>query len=74
MEDKYIKTDVPGLVKDKVSGAILNVDNAKLQAYKRQKRVMGNQADTKQRLDQLEGDVTEIKDMLSKLLELVSNK
>jgi hypothetical protein len=74
MDDKYIKTDVPGLVKDRNSGAILSVDNAKLHAYKRQKRLLSTQVDANQRLDQLEGDVTEIKDMLSKLLELVTNK
>ena len=37
--DKYIKTDVDGLVKDKKSGAILNVDNTKLSSYKKQKEI-----------------------------------
>ena len=36
--DKYIQTDREGLVKDCISGAILNVDNAKLDAYKKQKQ------------------------------------
>jgi hypothetical protein len=74
MNDKYIQTDVPGLVKDRNSGAILNVDNLKLKAYRQQKKLMTTQTDANQRLDQLEGDVADIKDMLSKILELVANK
>ena len=38
MTTKYIKTDVEGLVKDPSSGAILNIDNEKLKAYKKQKQ------------------------------------
>ena len=37
--DKYIKTDVEGLVKDYKSGAILNVDSNRLSAYKKQKEI-----------------------------------
>ena len=74
MNNKYINTNVPGLVKDPVSGAILSVDNAKLLAYRQQKRLRRDQADTQDRLDKLEGDVSEIKDMLSKLLEQLTNK
>ena len=62
MSNKYIKTDVEGLVKDKLSGAILNVDNEKLIAYKKQKQAA-------QRLDKVENDINEIKNMLQQLLK-----
>jgi hypothetical protein len=62
MSNKYIKTDVEGLVKDEYSGAILNVDNEKLKAYKKQKQAA-------QRLDKVENDINEIKHMLQQLLK-----
>ncbi len=37
MNNKYYKTDFEGLVKDPDSGAVLNVDNVKLEAYKKHK-------------------------------------
>jgi hypothetical protein len=69
MNNKYIKTDVDGLVKDPVSGAILNIDNTKLAAYKKQKRAFEIAQNTTQRLDKLEGDMSEIKQMLQLLLK-----
>lgn len=72
MEDnsnKYIKTNVDGYVKDPKSGAILNVDNDKLRAYKLQKQKFAEIARTSQRLDALENDISSIKDMLQQLLK-----
>ncbi|MGZ4849808.1 MAG: hypothetical protein ACXV2C_00280 [Candidatus Bathyarchaeia archaeon] len=68
MEDKYIKTNVEGLVKDPKSNAILNVDNTALAAYKRQKQFMNRANDTAARLDKVEGDISDIKRMLETLL------
>ena len=67
--DKYIKTNVEGMVKDLTSGAILNVDNRGLDAYKRQKAVLESAKSTVGRIDKLENDIGEIKQMLQLLLK-----
>lgn len=64
----YVKTDVEGLVKDSNSGAILNVDNSKLEAYRKQKKFMEDRSKESDRLNRLENDLTEIKNMLQSLL------
>lgn len=69
MEDKYIKTDVEGLVKDRQSNAVLNVDNARLAAYRKQKHFMSQTTEQHKRLEKVEQDITEIKQMFSILLE-----
>jgi hypothetical protein len=68
MDHKYLKTDVQGLVKDIESGAVLNVDNARLQAYKKQKAAFESSKDSGKRLEKLENDMSEIKQMLQQLL------
>ena len=67
--NKYLETDVPGLVKDTNSGAILNVDNAKLEAYRKQKQFFEQKRDDSQRINKLEGDIIQIKEMLQQLLK-----
>lgn len=67
--NKYVKTDVEGLVKDTASGAILNVDNARLAAYKKQKKAFMESSNSIKRIDQLENDIGEIKNMLQQLLK-----
>ena len=67
--DKYIKTNVDGLVKDASSGAILNVDNGSLEAYRRQKAVLESAKSTTERIDKLENDIGDIKQMLQLLLK-----
>ena len=69
MNNKYIKTDVEGLVKDPESGAILNVDNSKLMAYKKQKQNAQRAIINDERLNRVENDVAEIKNMLQQLLK-----
>ena len=69
MINKYVKTDVEGLVKDQYSGAILNVDNEKLIANKKQKQAAMKASQTADRLDKVENDIGEIKQMLQQLLK-----
>ena len=69
MMNKYIKTDVEGLVVDKFSGAVLNVDNEKLNAYKKQKQAAVKAEKSSERLDKVESDINEIKQMLQQLLK-----
>jgi len=69
MENKYLKTDFEGLVKDPISGAVLNVDNSKLEAYKKQKQAMRKNEQTAERIDKVEKDLREIKEMLTQLIQ-----
>jgi hypothetical protein len=65
---KYIKTDHEGLVKDPNSGAILSVDNQKLNAYKKQKAFFNKKEQDSARIDKLEQDIGDIKQMLTQLI------
>lgn len=69
MMNKYVKTDVEGLVKDITSGAILNVDNAKLDAYRKAKQNASKADLANERLDKVENDLGDIKQMLQQLLK-----
>lgn len=64
----FVKTDVEGLIKDTKSGAILSVDNNKLAAYKKQKAYMEDRSKDGERLNRVENDLTEIKNLLQALL------
>ncbi len=66
---RLVPTDRYGLSKDLDSGAIVSVDNAKLEAYKRKKAAFARVDETSARIDALEGSVSEIKGMLKELLE-----
>lgn len=69
MENKYLKTDFEGLVKDPQSGAVLNVDNARLEAYKKQKQAMQMNVKNNERIEKVEKDLQDIKEMLTQLLQ-----
>ena len=55
-------------LKDSESGAILNVDNAKLEAYRKQKRFMEERARDNYRIQKVEKDLSEIKSLLQELV------
>ena len=67
--NKYVKTEVDGLVKDVNSGAILNVDNSALDAYRRQKMAVESAKTANERISKLENDIGDIKEMLQQLLK-----
>ena len=69
MTNKYVKTDIQGLVVDPNNGAVLNVDNSGLDAYRRQNQMLNDQKSTTQRIDKLENDIGDIKEMLQQLLK-----
>ena len=69
MSNKYVKTTFDGLVKDMKSGALLNTDNAKLAAYKLQKKQMNQTKTNEEKINKLENDIDEIKSMLQQLLK-----
>jgi hypothetical protein len=66
-----IKTDVEGFMKDKDSGAVVNVDNRAYQAHLAKRNKIRGDA---MRLNQIERDVAEIKGMLRQLLNMNSRE
>ena len=54
---------------DSNNGAMLNVDNSSLEAYKKQRELKNSMRNYNSRLDNLEITVKEIKDLLTKVLE-----
>ena len=69
MRNSYIKTDIEGLVKDPLSGAVLSVDNAKLDQYRKQKQAFEERTRDKERINKIENDINEIKLMLQSLVK-----
>lgn len=59
-----IKTDVPGLYKSTESGAVLNKDNAALNAYRTRKA-------KEKKLDSFEKDIISLKNDISEIKELL---
>jgi len=66
---QLIKTNYEGWMKDMNSGAVLNVDNAKLSAYKKKKHTLEEQNRSIQRLDKIEEDINFIKNALKIILD-----
>jgi|APCry1669191812_1035378.scaffolds.fasta_scaffold04737_2 hypothetical protein len=69
MTNKYVKTDVEGFVKDPNNGAVLSVDYVGLDAYRKQKQNALKAERANIRLDSVEKDLGEIKQMLQQLLQ-----
>jgi hypothetical protein len=67
MDNRYLKVEGHSyLVRDSRSNAIVNLDKNGYESYKNLRRVKGRE---KERLEKLEHDVGEIKDLLRQLLE-----
>jgi hypothetical protein len=74
---KYMKVDGnPDLIRDKTSGAILNINNNEASAARARKYTRKMQKEKEENLyievESIKKDVNEIKDLLNKILE-VSN-
>ena len=67
-----LKTPIDGLLRSAESNALINTDNDALLSYKTQKKKIKDDLIFKQKVEHqinsLEKDITEIKDMLSQLL------
>jgi hypothetical protein len=57
------------LVKESTSGALLNVNVSALEAYKKQKLQFKKNNDMDQRILKLENDISDIKSILTTILE-----
>jgi hypothetical protein len=69
--NNYIPTNIQGLAFDPRSGAILNVDNAKLEEYKRTVKHHQEIQNSFERINKLEKDMSEIKNILQMIAEKV---
>ena len=64
---KLIKVDgFPGLVRDPVSGAILNINKNQIDSARKGKAVVRK---NQSKIEQLENDISDIKNILLKMLE-----
>jgi hypothetical protein len=70
--NNYIPTNIQGLAFDPRSGAILNVDNNKLEEYKRTVKHRQEIQNNFERLNKLENEMSEIKNILQLIAEKVS--
>lgn len=50
-------------------GAIVNIDNAGLAAYRRQREIMRNVGTHEDRIKQIENDIGEVKNLLRQLVD-----
>lgn len=67
MDNRYLKVEGHSyLVRDSHSNAIVNLDKSGYDTYKNLRRAKGRE---KERLEKLENDVSEIKDLLRQLIE-----
>ena len=65
------KTEVPGLVRDLTNQALINTNTEALNAYKSRKKQMLDLIETKNKVEKLENEMTEIKQLLLKIVEKI---
>lgn len=67
MKQKYLKIEnESSFIKDTTNGALINTNNQALLAYKKQKKSSNS---LKNDVEQLKKDITEIKDLLVKIID-----
>jgi hypothetical protein len=64
-----VKTEITNIVRDTTNGALLNKDNQALMAYKLQKKRSSEMEDLKKRLNNVEDQFSEVKNLLNAILE-----
>ena len=64
-----LKTNIPGIYKSPISGAVLNKDNDALLAYKKKKIQDKKLASVEEDVKVLKKGISEIKELLLKLIE-----
>lgn len=64
-----LKTEIEGIVRDTTNGALLNRDNISLEAYKKIKKKNYEMVEMQQKVNNLEGKLSNIETVLNKILE-----
>lgn len=67
----YEKTDIPGIVRDVQTQALVNTNLDGLVAYKIRKNQAVELAETKKKVDNLQNEMSEIKQLLQKIVEKI---
>lgn len=67
--NNIVQTNIPGLVKDVTNGAILNIDNEKLRAYKTQKKSIEKTQLLEAQINNMKDQMIAIEDKLNRILE-----
>jgi hypothetical protein len=65
----YEKTEIPGLMRDKQTNALVNTNEVALKSYKTKKQQMLEFIETRDKVNNMEKDIIEIKNLLLKLTE-----
>jgi hypothetical protein len=67
------KTNAAGLMRDKSTGAIINTNESEYLTYREQVARAKEVNSLKNQVDDIRGEVSEIKDMLKSILQAVKN-
>lgn len=63
-----MKTNVPGYIKDEETGAVINTNMSELEAYKQQLAQLKKQKALETKINSMESDISEIKNLLKALV------
>ena len=66
-----VKTEVEGIYRDVSNGALLNKDSSALDAYKKIKKKNSEIEEMKTKINNLETDISEIKNLLLRVVEKI---
>ena len=66
-----IKTEISGIVRDTTNNALLNRDNDALNAYKKIKKKNLELEKMKDKVDNLDKEISDVKSLLHKILEKI---
>lgn len=66
-----IKTEINGIVRDTTNNALLNRDNDALNAYKKIKKKNLELEEMKNKVDNLDKEMSDVKSLLHKILEKI---
>lgn len=68
---KLQKTDAEGLYRDTETRAVLNRDNAALEAYRKKKKMNEEFYDFKNKINQIDNEIADIKNLLKTIVEKI---
>jgi uncharacterized protein YaaQ len=69
MSDEFIKTNIPGYIKNANTGVIINTNMDELRLVKTAIKSAKDRKQTNKKMKNLEDEITELKNLVSKLLE-----
>lgn len=64
-----VKTEITNIVRETTNGALLNKDNSALTAYKLQKKKNAEMEEMKTKMNNMEKEFSEVKNLLNAILE-----